>query len=169
MPNIARGADRQRNGAIGIELVAGTDPPGALEHSDHTIMRMPVGTAHLGWELSDRPAHWIFADADRQPTPAPARRPGLALLGSSAAALIASCRRVAFDRARAVVVIKYQTGRASVSKAEEYYALAARCQDLAGDPNDLYFRREFAQLAEKWKALAKEEEVQLNEMNNANA
>jgi hypothetical protein len=43
---------------------------------------------------------------------------------------------------------------------------AARCQDFSADTTDLFFKREFAQLAEKWKALAKEEEVQSSEMNN---
>jgi hypothetical protein len=41
------GADRQWNGAIGVEFVAGADPPSALENRDHTIMRMPVRTAHM--------------------------------------------------------------------------------------------------------------------------
>jgi hypothetical protein len=50
------------------------------------------------------------------------------------------------------------------AKADEYNSLAARCQGFAADAEELFFKREFEQLAEQWKALAKDQEMQSSEI-----
>ena len=46
-----------------------------------------------------------------------------------------------------------------MSKAEGCYARAARCRSLADETIDPHFKRDLAQLAEKWFDLAEQEEA----------
>ena len=54
-----------------------------------------------------------------------------------------------------------------MSKVDEYYARAAQCRIRAAETTDPEFQHQFEQLAQKWKDLAIQEEIDSDSLLNA--